>query len=458
MGRMPSTASATTCELLTRIATGDDEQAAWAELVRCHGAELFSAALSACGAPDLADDAAQEAVLQIRAGAGRFIPPLTGDPERAARGWMRRIARTCACELMRRRHRQRERERRAHHREPVRTCGEPGADDEHELAPRLREALSELPDAQRQVLLLHYVEGKAYDAVADELGCSSGAARVRAHRGLERLRRRLGAAGLLIGGPIGQQLAAAPIPAAATPAWIAAGAPPTAAAALKAGAIFGGFTIMHTVALSGLAVVASLLLTLTTVTPAAEGPVDLMPKEEAKREEVRHEEPKRDGEREAHRLEGMVISLGDGKARGSFVLRSGDKVHELRPRWVEGGPDKRVVEQVAQLRPGAKVTVAVVVEEGPRATDVKLLTNGPESGRVSGEIVELDKTQGVVVLQAGEHRLQLSPHWSGGMPKDGGGLDKATIAKVREFNPGDTVTIAWTWSERYRIEDITPAR
>jgi hypothetical protein len=117
-----------------------------------------------------------------------------------------------------------------------------------------------------------------------------------------------------------------------------------------------------------------------------------------------------------------------------------------------------MLKQIRNLRPDAKVAVTVVEEEGPRAIAIKLRKNGPEHGTVTGEIVELDTGKGIVVLQAGEHRIRLMPHWRGGMPKDGGGLVKETIAQVREFKPGDTVTITWTWEERYRIETIKAAR
>jgi RNA polymerase sigma-70 factor (ECF subfamily) len=47
----------------------------------------------------------------------------------------------------------------------------------------VEEALSALPLDQRSVVLLHKVEGLPMDQVAQALGISNGAARVRAHRG-----------------------------------------------------------------------------------------------------------------------------------------------------------------------------------------------------------------------------------------------------------------------------------
>lgn len=74
------------------------------------------------------------------------------------------------------------------------------------------------------------------------------------------------------------------------------------------------------------------------------------------------------------------------------------------------------------------------------------------TGTSSGTIVSLEK--GKLVLKTGDGNLLFMPHWKGGMPKDGGGLDKATLEKLEKFKPGDQVTIAWVWEERRRIERI----
>ncbi|MBN8614959.1 MAG: RNA polymerase sigma factor [Deltaproteobacteria bacterium] len=50
------------------------------------------------------------------------------------------------------------------------------------------QALAKLPEAQRRVIELHYLEGKSFADVGKALGCSEGAARVRAHRGYETIR------------------------------------------------------------------------------------------------------------------------------------------------------------------------------------------------------------------------------------------------------------------------------
>jgi RNA polymerase sigma-70 factor (ECF subfamily) len=53
----------------------------------------------------------------------------------------------------------------------------------------LHEALSLLPAAQREVLVLHRFEGFDYAEIGEQLGCTAGAARVKAHRALDALRK-----------------------------------------------------------------------------------------------------------------------------------------------------------------------------------------------------------------------------------------------------------------------------
>ena len=59
-----------------------------------------------------------------------------------------------------------------------------------------------------------------------------------------------------------------------------------------------------------------------------------------------------------------------------------------------------------------------------------------------------------MVLATEEGNILLMPHWRGGMPKDGGGLDKEMLAKLAGFKVGDNVRIEWSWQERRRIEGI----
>lgn len=57
-----------------------------------------------------------------------------------------------------------------------------------EQARRLRDALAKLPDGQREVIELHWLQERPFAEVAAIVGASEGAVRVRAHRGYARLR------------------------------------------------------------------------------------------------------------------------------------------------------------------------------------------------------------------------------------------------------------------------------
>jgi RNA polymerase sigma-70 factor (ECF subfamily) len=68
---------------------------------------------------------------------------------------------------------------------------EAGADPE--LARTALDALAALPEQQREAVVLVKLEGKSFAEAADIAGTTVGAMKVRAHRGYEALRARLGA-------------------------------------------------------------------------------------------------------------------------------------------------------------------------------------------------------------------------------------------------------------------------
>lgn len=68
---------------------------------------------------------------------------------------------------------------------------EPRADPEQTKA--ALDALAQLPDAQREAVVLTKLDGKSVAEAAEIAGTSVGAMKVRAHRGYEALRRLLGA-------------------------------------------------------------------------------------------------------------------------------------------------------------------------------------------------------------------------------------------------------------------------
>jgi RNA polymerase sigma-70 factor (ECF subfamily) len=76
--------------------------------------------------------------------------------------------------------------------EPADRASSPAAGPEvAEETARLRAALAELPDAQREVVELHWFQGLSMSEIARAVGASVGAVKVRAHRAYTVLRTRL---------------------------------------------------------------------------------------------------------------------------------------------------------------------------------------------------------------------------------------------------------------------------
>lgn len=358
-------------DAVRRIGAGSDATA-WAWLVEREGPAMFRVAQRVLGSAAAADDACQEAFLHLRRGAHRFRAPGDGDPEAAARAWLLRIAANAAAMHARTERRRAQRERQAA--APVPT-GPPSSEDQ---ITALRSAIAELPDNQRQPLVLHHLGGQDYAAIGAALGISAGAARVRAHRGLESLRSRLAQAGVLAAatGLLGQLGAAeAAVPAAATARWTAILTSTSTPAATTA-AIFGGISTMAKITILGAALSAAALCTFSLAPVQAEEHHADKPKTEAPAIEVKKE--------------------------GHDALAEGTK------------------------------------------------------GVSTGVILSLEK--GKLVLKTADGNLLFMPHWRGGNPKDGGGLDKPTLERLAAFKVGDNVRIEWTWSERRRIEAIAAAK
>ena len=64
------------------------------------------------------------------------------------------------------------------------------------LSKQLAAALAALPYDQRQAVVLHQLEELSFGEIAEVVGCSRSAAKVRAHRGYQQLRTLLQQAGV----------------------------------------------------------------------------------------------------------------------------------------------------------------------------------------------------------------------------------------------------------------------
>jgi RNA polymerase sigma factor (sigma-70 family) len=126
--------------------------------------------------PALAEDLTQTTFLSIVRSRDRY---LIGSP---VAPWIFTIAANAARDALRRRRIEQkfapEAEEAVVHSEPA----------DHGLRRQLESALQELPVSQREVVVLHKVQGLSFEQVAAAIGITSTAARIRAHRGYVKLR------------------------------------------------------------------------------------------------------------------------------------------------------------------------------------------------------------------------------------------------------------------------------
>ncbi len=168
---------------LVEAARGGD-RAAFDQLVRATHRETFTLAVRLTGNEEDARDVTQEAYIRAYRGLARF----RGDAQFST--WMYRITANCAATYLGRRNRHRH-DSLADQAEVVDLRPEVDPEmraDASELRDRLLLALDTLPPKLRAVVVLRDVYDLPHDAIADELGISVTAAKVRLHRARHKLR------------------------------------------------------------------------------------------------------------------------------------------------------------------------------------------------------------------------------------------------------------------------------
>jgi RNA polymerase sigma-70 factor (ECF subfamily) len=161
--------------LMGRVQAGGHES--MRALFDRHHPAIYGFLVASVRDADLAEDLTQDVFVRVWRHRASF------DSTKPFRPWIFRIARNVASDARRR---------------PVSlplpdsiAALDPPADerlDAAERAGRVRDAVRTLPDGQREVLLLSRWSGMKYRDIADVVGCSEGAVRVRVHRAMETLR------------------------------------------------------------------------------------------------------------------------------------------------------------------------------------------------------------------------------------------------------------------------------
>jgi RNA polymerase sigma factor (sigma-70 family) len=160
----------------------DGEAAAFRILFDRHAAVLYRLARRRLSSDDDARDVVQQTLLQVHRARHDF--------RRGSR--LRPWLFTIAMNLVREHYRKYQR-RKEQSLDSAPPSAEPATEPEEserarERSLRVRAALASLPDAQREVIELHWFENSPYEEIAMIVGASVAAVRVRAHRGYERLR------------------------------------------------------------------------------------------------------------------------------------------------------------------------------------------------------------------------------------------------------------------------------
>jgi RNA polymerase sigma-70 factor (sigma-E family) len=149
--------------------------------VRSRGEYHLRMATMLTGSPDAAEDLVQASLLKLYRAWSRI--DTSGEPD----AYLRRIIVNTRRSWWRARWRQEMPVPEV----PEEAAGEDAA-ERHAVGALVRQALARLPRQQRAVLVLRYCADLPEAEVASLLGCSAGAVKTHAHRGLRALRASLG--------------------------------------------------------------------------------------------------------------------------------------------------------------------------------------------------------------------------------------------------------------------------
>ncbi len=174
---------ATDQELLLRFARRGEEDA-FAILVRRHVDFVFSAARRLLVDEHLSEDVTQQVFLTLAGEAGNVHDRLEGGTPLS--GWLHVTTRNLAAKTIRGRERRVAREQEAMSMHEIATGGEEPA--WRQIAPHIDGALAELPEQDRDALLLRYFERITAREIGLRFGIGEEAAQKRVARALDRLR------------------------------------------------------------------------------------------------------------------------------------------------------------------------------------------------------------------------------------------------------------------------------
>ena len=161
--------------LVERLRTG--EPRAFEELVRVYQHRVFGVAVRMLGRRADAEDVAQEVFLRVYRSIGDF----RGEARLST--WLYGIASNlCLNRLASADHRRTHQDEEAVMRAPSHAADAAAAMERSEIDAALHQAIAELPDERRIVVVLRDLEGLSYDEIAQALTLEPGTVRSRLHR------------------------------------------------------------------------------------------------------------------------------------------------------------------------------------------------------------------------------------------------------------------------------------
>ena len=153
---------------------------------------------------------------------------------------------------------------------------------------------------------------------------------------------------------------------------------------------------------------------------------------------------------------GTVLGVLVAKGPSSVKVKGDDQKEpvEYRAPWIGGGPDQAVVAQIKALVLPNRVKLVWKTAEGPRIVSVAMILPAQKTGTMAGGVTAVGKEW--FELEAGDGTLnRFWPRWIGGLPKDGGGLDKVMLGVIAGLKVGDAVAVNWMFDERLRATSVS---
>lgn len=165
---------------------------------------------------------------------------------------------------------------------------------------------------------------------------------------------------------------------------------------------------------------------------------------------------------EAEAEEGVVTGILTEKGKTWIEVKPDGESERRRffPFWRGGMPkdgggfDTATLEGFKNLFGGNRLRVAWRFEERARIVSVEMIVPKEKSGAVTGVVIDRGDAWMEVKPDGAGPAERYTPHWIGGMPDDGGGLDKKMLEAISAVRVGDRIRVRWEYEERKRAVEI----